>query len=142
MPKRTKKPEQIDEAVAGAAVADIRDARTVKDSEGNVTKAPTLAGLDAKPKRAKQGELAGIEASSHPELDVLMEEAATLGETMGAARQRMGEVNAQLEQEAEKLGVTTYRHPTAVPTLTLTVSEGATKVKVKKAKGDESEAEE
>ena len=87
----------------------------------------------------KQTELTGIEAPSHPALDVLIEEAATIGERMGTDRQRMGEVNAQLEQEAAKLGVTTYRHPTAVPALVLTVTEGATKVKVKKAKGDESE---
>ena len=113
MPKRTKKPEQIDEAVAGATVTSIK----------------------------KQTELAGIEAPSHPELNTLMEEHATLSEQMGSARQRLGEINVQLEQEAEKLGVTTYRHPTAVPALTLTLTEGSTKVKVKKAKGDENEGD-
>lgn len=114
MPKRTKKPEQIDEATAGATVTSI----------------------------TKQGELAGIEKPSHPSLNPLIEELAALGATMGATRQRMGEVNAQLLQEAEKLGVTTYRHPTAVPELVLTVTERTAKVKVKKAKGDESEADE
>lgn len=113
MPKRTTKPEKIDEATV----------------------------TDIKP-RTKQGELAGIEAPSHPELNPLMEELAELGETMGTTRQRMGEVNAQLLQEATKLKVTTYRHPTAVPELTLTVTERDAKVKVKKAKGDEEERDE
>lgn len=113
MPKRTKTTEH-------------HDAATVTD----ITKP-----------RAKQGELNGIEAPSHPELDTLMEEHATIGERMGSDRQRLGELNTQMLQEATKLKVTTYRHPTAVPELVLTVTERAAKVKVKKAKGDESEAD-
>lgn len=93
-------------------------------------------------KPAKQGELSGIEAPSHPALDTLMEEHAACSERMGTDRQRLGELNAQLEQEAEKLKVTTYRHPTAVPTLTLTIKSGTAKVKVKKAKGDSEESDE
>lgn len=101
------------------------------------TAGATVTPINEKPKRAKQGELAGIEAPNHPELDVLMEEHATLAESIGSARQRMGELNTQMLQEATKLGCTTYRHPTAVPALTLTVTEGTTKVKVKKAKHDD-----
>ncbi len=101
------------------------------------TAKPEGATVTEKPKRAKQGELPGVEAPSHPELDTLMEEHATLGERMGADRQRLGELNAQMLQEATKLKVTTYRHPTAVPELTLTVTERTAKVKVKKAKGDD-----
>ena len=118
MPKRTPKTEPIT-APAGATVTPI-------------TK---------KPKRAKQGELAGIEAESHPTLDPLMEEHATIGERMGADRQRLGELNAQMLQEAAKLKVTTYRHPTAVPELVLTVTERTAKVKVKKVKHDEDEGD-
>lgn len=91
-------------------------------------------------KVAKQGELSGIEKPSHPELDTLMEEHAKVSAEMGAGRQRLGEINEQLQQEAKKLKVTTYKHPTAVPELTLTVTD-KTKVKVKKAKADDEESE-
>jgi hypothetical protein len=90
----------------------------------------------------KQGELAGIEAPSHPELNVLMEEAAQIDSRMGSDRQRRGEINKQLRQEARKLNLDTYRHPTAVPELTLLVTEQDAKVKVKKAKGDDEETDE
>ena len=106
------------------------------------TTKPLNSKNEATPKLAKQGELTGIEKPNHPELDTLMEEHASLSEELGTARQRIGELNVQLEQEATKLGVTTYRHPTAVPELVLTVTEGKSKVKVKKAKGgDDSEAD-
>lgn len=87
------------------------------------------------PKRStKQTELAGIEAPSHPELDTLMEEHAAATSELGATRQRLGELNAQLEEKARELKLKNYRHPTAVPALVLTITTGSTKVKVVKAK--------
>lgn len=106
--------------------------RTPKNTDTNVTELKPVT---------KQSELAGIERPSHPELNVLMEEAAQIDSRMGADRQRRGEINKQLLQEAGKLKLDTYRHPTAVPELTLTVTERDAKVKVKKAKGDESEGD-
>lgn len=117
MPKRTKKPEQIDEAVAT-----------------DITKPP--------PKRAKQGELAGIEAASHPELNLLMEGIDECATAIGTARQRMGELKTQAEQKANALKLSNYRHPTAVPELVLTITEGSTKVKVVRAKSAPVEDEE
>lgn len=101
--------------------------------------------MAAKKKTAKQGELEGIEAPSHPELNPLMEEHAETAARMGTDRQRLGELNDELVEKAKKLKIVgTYKHPTAVPALTLTVKEGKTKAKVKRAKPavevDESEA--
>lgn len=87
------------------------------------------------PKRTtKQTELAGIEAPNHPELDTLLEEHDAQTSALGAGRQRIGEINEQLEEKARELKLKTYRHPTAVPALILTISTGKTKVKVAKAK--------
>ena len=93
--------------------------------------------MAAKKKTAKQGELSGIEAPSHDELNTLMEEHAETSSRMGEDRQRLGEINDELVERAKKLGIVgTYKHPTAVPALTLTVTEGKTKAKVKRAKAD------
>lgn len=90
--------------------------------------------MAAKKKTQKQGELAGIEAPSHPELNTLMEEHAETSTRMGEDRQRLGELNEQLITTAKKLGLDTYKHPTATPALTLTVKPGTAKAKVKRAK--------
>lgn len=87
----------------------------------------------SKPKRAKQTELAGIEAPSYPELDVLMEEHDSQSTAIGTGRQRLGELKVQLEQKAAELKVDNYRHPT-IPELVLTIAKGTTKVKVVRAK--------
>lgn len=84
----------------------------------------------------KQGELAGLEKPNHPELDLLMEKHASTSADLGTARQALGEINEQLLATAEKLRVDTYRHPTAVPELLLTIKKGTPKVKVKQAESD------
>lgn len=88
---------------------------------------------DIKPTRAKQGELKGIEAPNHPELDTLMEEHDSQATAIGTGRQRLGELKVQLEQKADELRLKNYRHPT-IPELVLTIAKGSTKVKVVRGK--------
>lgn len=93
--------------------------------------------MAAKKKTQKQGELAGIEAPSHPELNKLMEEHSETATRMGEDRNRLGVLNDELVEKARELKVVgTYKHPTAVPALTLVVTAGKTKAKVKRAKPD------
>lgn len=93
--------------------------------------------MAAKRKVTKQTELPGVEAPAHPELDKLMEEHAETSTRMGEDRQRLGKLNDELVEKARKLKlVGTYKHPTAVPALTLVVTEGKTKAKVKRARAD------
>lgn len=100
-------------------------------------KTETATVTDIKQKVAKQGELTGIEAPSHPALNTLMEEHAATSTQLGQARQRLGEINEQLLETAEKLKVEgAYRHPTAVPGLVLTIKKGSPKVKVAQAKAE------
>ncbi len=96
------------------------------------------------PKRTtkKQNELPGFEKPNHPELDTLLEEHAAQSSALGEARQRIGEINVQLEAKAKALGISNYRNDNAVPPLVLTITEGSTKVKVAKGKAKVDEATE
>lgn len=103
----------------------------------------TPKATEIKPTRVKkQTELPGIEKPAHPELDTLLAEHHEQTSGLGAARQRLGELNVTIEQKAKELGITTYRNDNFDPPLILTITSG-TKVKVKVAKSaapvDESE---
>lgn len=134
MPKRTRKPEQIDEAVAGATVA-VSEAVLGKDGSVAVINV-------TKPKRTrKQGELPGMESPKHPELDTLLELYAEKSSAISSARVALGELKEKIIQTADKLGLTVYRNDTASPPLVLTLTERDLAVKVQAvAGGDESEA--
>lgn len=86
-------------------------------------------------KRKKQTELPGMEKPTHTELDALLELHAEKTSAMGELRQAIGELNEKLLAKAEELGLTVYRNDTAVPPLLLTITKGASKLKVQPARG-------
>lgn len=102
----------------------------------------TVTDINEKPKRAKQTELAGFEAPSHPELDALMVELDAEKSTLGTVRQRIGELNTAILAKAAELKISTsYRNDTAAPPLLLVIKAGEAKVKVSPAKGAAAEDE-
>lgn len=85
----------------------------------------------------KQGELPGIEAPSHPELDVLMEQyQRAKTNRIELLAEEVAAKDAMVEK-AKELGITAYKHATHVPPLVLTITQGAEKVKVAEAPGVE-----
>lgn len=80
----------------------------------------------------KQGELAGMEKPTNPELDKLLERQAELSTALGETRQELGEVNESILAKMGELKLDVYRHETAVPPILATVKKGTTRVKVKR----------